>query len=75
MVALDRDPAGTGPERHVVVQADGLEQGAQLVVAVAPPAQDLQPEVDLREGRDLEGLQRPLQRPLASAAWTLLNPS
>jgi hypothetical protein len=37
-------------QRQVVVQGNGLEYGAELVIAIAPLADDVQAQIDLREG-------------------------
>ena len=38
-----------------VPEGDGVEQGGQVVVAVRPPPDDAQEEVDLRRGEELHG--------------------
>ncbi|HOW44982.1 MAG TPA: hypothetical protein PK919_07400 [Candidatus Aminicenantes bacterium] len=51
VVAVQAQPrAGALAHLHAVAEADGLEDGAQRVVAVVAAAGDLQPEVDLGEG-------------------------
>ena len=54
MIAAHREVASSRAQLDVVLEVDGLEDRAQLVVAVLPRAQDLEAEVDLRERRDAE---------------------
>ena len=60
-------------QRDVVVEVDGLEQRPQLVIAVLPPSQDLETQVDLGVAAESERAQRhqpPPSSRRASAAFT-----
>jgi hypothetical protein len=54
MVAADFDPALDWLERQFVGETDGLQQCAQLVIAVSAPAQDFERPVDFGERGESE---------------------